>query len=99
MATRGYRGHTVIESLELTNGVETASIADSAVTAVKMARTRKTGTVATAGTPVNVAHSLGVAPVFAVVSLGDAYITGWDATNVSVNSLQNAVDFYLDIFQ
>jgi|GEM_PF-5337699 len=96
--TRVFRGNTIIENLQLTNGLATAYIADSAVTVAKMARVRKTGTVAVAGTAVNVAHAIGAAPAFAVVSLGDAYITGWDATNVTVNSVHSAVDFYLDIF-
>jgi len=85
------RGKVIVGDGSITN----AKLSDDTIKEAKLNGARVGGTVTTAGTTVNVAHGLGDTPTIAWCVEGDAYVTSFDSTNVTVNSTQSSVDFYV----
>jgi len=66
--------------------ITTAKLTNSAVTFAKTAIKAISGTVTTANTAVGVAHGLGSTPTAVFQGTGDAYVTAWGATSVTVSA-------------
>jgi len=85
------RGKVIIGDGSVTNG----KLADDTLKEAKLNGAKLSGTVATAGTAVTVAHGLGSTPTMAFIVQGDAYVSSVDGTNVTVNSSHSSHDFYV----